>query len=353
MRAAGVLFNNGAGSGTGGYLEQQIQYCTTPDGVRLAFAVTGEGTPFVRVSQWMSHLDHEIQSPVRRTFIIALTQRHKLVRYDARGNGLSQREVAEISFERWVSDLETIVDATGIERFALFGASQGAGIAIQYAVRHPERVTHLIINGGFARGNLFREDPEKEAKLLELSRTLVREGWGSSQETYRQWFTSQFIPGATAEEFHWFNELQRVSATPDIAERYLVEAAKINVAELLPKVKTPTLVIHSKGDVRVPFALGQEIAAHIPNAKLVPLDSINHMLLPSDPAGRVFFQALTSFLGDPPLKGALPGTQTFRERLDASIKNVEQNWLVKVIIILAAITGCFIFALEAWRLWRH
>jgi len=335
-------------------LDQQIQYCTTPDGVRLAYAVTGNGTPFVRVSPWMSHLEHELQSPVRRNFIIALSLRHKLVRYDARGNGLSQRDVAEISFERWVSDLEAVVDAAGIERLALYGASQGAGIAIQYAVRHPGRVTHLIINGGFARGNLFRGDPEKEAKLLELSRALVREGWGSSQETYRQWFTSQFIPGATAEEFHWFNELQRVGATPEMAERYLIEAAKINVAEILPKVTTPTLVVHSKGDVRVPFALGQEIAVNIPGAKLVLLDSINHMLLPSDPASRVFFQALTSFLGDPPLKGALPGTQTFRQRLDNAIKSVEQNWLVKVIIILAAITGCFIFGLEVWRLlFRH
>lgn len=335
-------------------MDQQIQYCTTLDGVRLAYAVTGEGTPFVRVSPWMSHLEHEQQSPVRRNFIVVLAQHHKLVRYDPRGNGLSQRDVTEISFERWVSDLETVVDAAGIERFALFGASQGAGIAIQYAVRHPERVTHLIINGGFARGNLFRDDPEKEAKLLELSRALVREGWGGSQETYRQWFTSQFIPGATAEEFHWFNELQRVSATPEMAERYLVEAAKINVAEILPKVTTPTLVVHSMGDVRVPFALGQEIAAHIPGAKLVPLDSINHMLLPSDPAGRVFYQELASFLGDPPLKGALPGTQTFRQRLEKTVKGVEQNWLVKVIVILAAITGCFIFGLEVWRLlFRH
>jgi pimeloyl-ACP methyl ester carboxylesterase len=334
-------------------MDQLIQYCTASDGVRLAYSTIGKGTPIVRASHWMTHLEHELMSPVRRSFILGLAHRHSLVRYDARGNGLSQRDVTEISFERWVGDLERIVDSASLDRFALLGMSQGASISIQYAVRHPERVSHLIIYGGFARGSLHSEDLDKQKHRLELARTLVREGWGSDHEEYRQWFTSQFIPGGTAEQFHLFNDLQRVSATPEMAERYLVEVAKINVAALLPNVKTPTLVLHSKGDVRVPFALGQEIAAGIPGAKFIPLNSRNHILLADEPAFRGFFDAVATFLGDPPIKGPLPGMSKAGHRLDSAVKNIEQNWLIKVIVMLAAITGVVIFFMEMWRILRH
>ena len=333
-------------------MDQQIQYCTAADGVRLAYAVIGKGTPIVRASHWMTHLEHELVSPVRRAFILSLAHRHTLVRYDARGNGLSQRNVTEISLDLWVGDLERVVDSAGLDRFVLLGMSQGASISIEYAVRHPERVSHLIICGGFARGNLQREDREKQAQRLELARTLVREGWGSDHEEYRQWFTSQFIPEGTAEQFHLFNDLQRVSAAPEMAERYLVEVAKINVADLLPKLKAPTLVLHATGDVRVPFASGQEIAAGIPGARFVPLESKNHLLLADEPAFRAFFDAVAKFLGDPPIKGPLPGTGESTGRLDRAVKSIEQNWLIKVIVILAAIAGVVIFLLEMWKFWR-
>src|SRR5947209_922032 len=244
-------------------LDQHIQYCTTRDSVRLAYSITGKGSPIVRPSHWLTHLQYDVKSPVFRHLIFALAQRHALVRFDARGEGMSQRDVEDISFERWVEDLECVVNELSLQRFALLGLSQAAAVAIAYAVRHPDRVSHLIIYGGFARGFLHRGETKKQKQLLGLSRRLVREGWGTDHEEYRQWFTSQFIPGGTAEQAHWFNELQRVSATAEVAERHLVASAAINVLDLLPKVTVPNLVLHCRWDARVPFACGEELAAGI------------------------------------------------------------------------------------------
>lgn len=334
-------------------MDQQIQYCTTPDGVRLAYSVTGKGSPIVRPSHWLTHLEYDLKSPVWRHLVLGLSQRHSLVRFDARGEGMSQRDVADISFERWLSDLETVVDKLALEKFVLLGISQSASVAIAYAVRHPERVSHLILYGGFARGFLYQGNPEKQKQLLELSRTMVREGWGSDHDVYRQWFTSQFIPGGTAEQARWFNELERVCASPEMAERHVAASAKINVVDLLPKVTAPTLVLHCRGDLRVPFALGEEMAAGIPGAKFVPLEGKNHLFLADEPAHRAFFDAAAAFIGDPPIKGALPGTIARKEKLEAMVTKIERNWIIKIIIILAAVTGVALFIEEMWRTLHH
>lgn len=284
--------------------------------------------------------------------MLGLSQRHSLVRYDARGEGMSQRDVADVTFERWVSDLETVVEKLALERFTLLGISQSASVAIAYAVRHPERVSQLILYGGFARGVLYQGEPEKQKKLLELNKTMVREGWGSDQDTYRQWFTSQFIPGGTAEQARWFNELERVCATPEGAERHLIAGAGINVVDLLPKVKAPTLVLHCRGDIRVPFSNGEELAAGIPGAKFVPLEGKNHLFLADEPAHRGFVDAVAAFLGDPPIKGPLPGTKNLQERLETAVAGIEKNWVVKIVVILAAITGIIIFGVEVWHMLR-
>ncbi len=331
---------------------QQIQYCTTADGVRLAYSVMGKGTPIVRAAHWLTHLEYDLKSPVWRHFVLGLAHRHTLVRYDARGEGLSQRDVDEISFDKWLTDLETVVDAAKLDKFILLGVSQGASVSIAYAVRHPERVSHLILHGGFARGFLYAGDPEKQAQTLELTRAIVREGWGREEDAYRQWFTSQFIPEATIEQARWFNELERVSATPDVAERHLVASAKINVSDLLPQVRTPTLVTHARGDLRILFWRGQELAVGIPGAKFVPLEGRNHLFLANEPAHRAFFDALASFLGDPPMRGALPGSSSLMERLEGAIRKLEQNWFIKIVAILAAITGLLIFFVEIWQMWR-
>jgi len=266
---------------------------------------------------------------------------------------MSQRGVADITFERWVNDLETVVDKLALEKFTLFGVSQSASVAIAYAVRHPERVSHLIVYGGFARGFLQQGDPEKQKQLFELTRAMVREGWGSDHDTYRQWFTSQFIPGGTAEQARWFNELERMCATPEMAERHMVASAGIDVADLLPKIRVPTLVLHCRGDLRVPFSFGEEIAAGIPGAKFVPLEGKNHLFLADEPAHRGFFDAVAAFLGDPPIRGSLPGTRSRKERFESAVTNIEKNWIIKIVIIVAAITGVVIFGLEVWRMMRH
>ena len=308
-------------------------------------------TPIVRACQWLTHLEYDLKYPVYRHLILGLAHRHSVIRYDGRGIGLSQRQVMEFSFKRWIC--ECVVDALSLQRFVLFGMSQGAPISIQYAVRHPERVTHLIICGGFARGFLHRDDVDHEKQSLELSRALIRQGWGSDKEAYRQWFTSHLIPEATAEQSRCFNEAEHASATPEMAEKFLDVVADIDVVGLLPNVKMPTLILHCRDDALVPFSLGQELASRIPGAKFVPLEGRNHIILANDPAHRSFLNAVFSFLGDPPIKGVLPGGEKSKDRLENIVKSVEQNWFIKLIAILAAIAGVLLFAEEVWRILRR
>jgi pimeloyl-ACP methyl ester carboxylesterase len=320
-------------------MKQQIQYCTTADGVRIAFAMTGEGTPIIRTAHWLTHLQHDFTSPVWKHVMLGLAQNHRLVRYDPRGEGMSQREVAEISFEGWMRDLEAVAEATGFPRFALFGCSQGAVPAIAYAVRHPERVSHLILYGGFARGRLKRGRTKEEQKDLDLATALIRQGWGRPHPAHRQWFASTFLPEGSADQYRWFNTLQKVSASPDVAARHLVASAEMDVSALLPKVKVPTLVLHCRDDCVAPFELGEELAASIPGARLVPLDGENHLFLADSPAHRDFLHAVYDFLGDPPPRGHLPGTRSFWERLDHRIRSTEQNWLIKAALLIGAAIG--------------
>src|SRR5262249_17631030 len=235
-------------------MQQHIQYCTTPDSVRLAFSIIGKGSPMVRTPHWFAHLQHDLESPVFRHMLVGRARQHSLLRYDARGIGLSQRDNMEISFDKWVSDLETIVDCAKLDRFILFGLSQAAAQAIAYAAHHPDRLTHLILYGGFTRGLLHRENGEKQKEALELACALVRNGWGGDEESYRQFFTSQFIPDANKELQHSLNEMQRLAATPQMAERFVRAIADINVAGELPKIKTTTLGLHATRDLRSPHS---------------------------------------------------------------------------------------------------
>lgn len=332
-------------------VQSDAQYCVTPDGVRLAYCVMGNGMPLVRTPHWFAHLDNDLKSPIFRYQILSMSHRHRLLRYDGRGLGLSQRDVPPLTFEQIVQDFETVVDRAGFERFALVGLSQGGATAITYASRHPERVSHLILFGAFARGALHRDDAERQK--FEIGRSLILQGWGSDEDSYREFFTSAFIPDGTIDDHRSLNHIQRVSAEPKVAAEIFDVNANINVVDLLPTVKVPTLVMHPRGDLRVPFSLGQEIAAGIPNSKFVPLDTRNHMLLPNEPAARQFFETFSAFLGDAPFRGALPGTARAVDRVEATVAAVERNWFIKVIIILAAITGVVIFFMEMWKLAAH
>jgi pimeloyl-ACP methyl ester carboxylesterase/DNA-binding CsgD family transcriptional regulator len=276
--------------------KQQIRFCTGHDGVRIAYATSGLGPPLIKAANWLSHLEFDVGSPVWSHLLIELSRQHTLIRYDERGCGLSDRDVADPSFDAWLRDLETVVDAAQIERFPLLGISQGASIAVAYAVRHPQRVSHLILHGGYARGRLKRNPTPQQREEAELMNRLAEIGWGQQNPAFRQFFTTQYIPGGTAEQHHWFNELERVSTSAANAARFMREFNEIDVVQLLPRVSCPTLVLHSSRDVRVPFDEGRLIAGRIPEARFVPLESENHLLLESEPAWHRWADEVRAFL---------------------------------------------------------
>ena len=275
---------------------QEIRFCVTGDGVRIAWASVGSGYPLLKAANWLNHLEYERESPVWRHWITELTKYHRFVRYDERGNGLSDWEVKEISLKAWVQDLETVVDAAGLERFALMGISQGGAPAITYAVRHPERVSHLILIGAYSRGWEYRENPEA-LNARHAFETLVRLDWGSKNPAFAFDFARLYMPQeATFEHQRWFNDLQHVSASPENAARIMEACDKIDVRALLRLVSVPTIVFHSDGDRAVPPEEGRILAAEIPNARFVPLPSANHLLLADELAWRVFLEHLGTFL---------------------------------------------------------
>jgi pimeloyl-ACP methyl ester carboxylesterase/DNA-binding CsgD family transcriptional regulator len=281
---------------------QQIRFCTARDGVRLAYATSGKGPVLLRVGSFINHLEFDWDSPVWRPWLSQLSRQYTLVRYDARACGLSDREVAEISFDAWVSDMETVADAAGLQRFALLGMSQGVSISVAYAVRHPERVSHLVLYGGFTRGRLKWSGNAMQPEEAETMVRLVELGWGKDNAAFRQFFTTQFIPGGSPEQHSWFNELERVSISPADAARFLRVTNQLDVDELAPRVSCPTLVLHANHDARVPFDEGRRIASMIPGARFVPLDSRNHVLLEHEPAWQQWLEEVRAFL-----PGASPG----------------------------------------------
>jgi DNA-binding SARP family transcriptional activator/pimeloyl-ACP methyl ester carboxylesterase len=277
-------------------LRQTVQICTAQDGVRIAYAQVGAGPPLVKAANWLNHLEFDFASPVWRHWIEALSRDHQFLRYDERGTGLSDWDAFDISFDAFVRDLETVVDAAGLDRFPLLGVSQGCAISIAYAVRHPERVSRLILYGGYAKGWLHQDDPAELARRNALS-TLVLEGWGQENPVFRQIFTSLFIPEADAEQTQWFNDLQRITTSPQNAHQLVKRFGEIDVRHLLKDVRAPTLVLHARGDARVKFTEGQELASGIPDARFVPLESRNHVLLGNEPAWPVFLDEVRHFLG--------------------------------------------------------
>jgi pimeloyl-ACP methyl ester carboxylesterase len=276
-------------------LRQDIHFCTSADGVRIAYAEVGRGAPLVRTGHWLTHLEYDWHSPVWSPFLHALAADHRLIRYDARGNGLSDWEVAQFTFEAFVDDLESVIDATGLDRFALLGVSQGAAVSVAYAVRHPERVSHLILYGGFSRGIRRRGTPE-QIEQADALLTLMRHGWGQENPAFRQIFTTRFLPGATSEQVQWFNDLQRKTTLPENAVRFRKAVDEINITDLLPRVSVPTLVLHLRDDAAMPFEEGRKLAAAIPGASFVALEGRNHIILEGDPGWSRFLDEIKSFL---------------------------------------------------------
>ena len=276
-------------------VEQEIRFCSTPDGIGIAYATVGKGPPLVKTANFLSHLEFEWESPVWRHLLRELSNGHSLVRYDARGSGLSDRRIDDFTVETHVGDLEAVIDAVGHPRFDLFAVSQGCSIAITYAVRHPERVSRLVLMGGYAEGWRIRGSP-RTVQNLEAMITLIREGWGQANPAFRQMVTTLFLPDGTVEQLDWFNELERISATPDNAARMFEEYGNIDVTELLPLVSVPTLVLHSRGDAIASHKAGRELASKIPGARLVSLESKNHLILEHEPAWPRFRDEIRRFL---------------------------------------------------------
>lgn len=248
----------------------------------------------VKAGNWLSHLEYDWDNPVWRPFLLKLSKNHRLIRYDPRGTGLSDWDVADISLDAWANDLATVVDAAGVEHFPLFGLSQGCAVSIAYAVRHPERVSHLILCGGFALGG-HRRSPEESERRAALE-TLMRFQWGADNPAIRQIFTTLLLPGANKEQADTFNELQQRTTSVDCAARYFKTVGMIDVTGLLPQVSVPTLVLHAREDAMAPFEAGRQMAAGISGARFVALQSKNHVPLEQDPATHRLFEELELFL---------------------------------------------------------
>jgi pimeloyl-ACP methyl ester carboxylesterase/DNA-binding CsgD family transcriptional regulator len=276
---------------------QSIRFCTTPEGVRIAFATSGNGPPLVKAANWLSHLEFDWNSPVWRHWLGELSRYHTLVRYDQRGCGLSDWDVDDFSLDAWVRDLETVVDTLGLEKFPLLGLSRGGVVAMAYAARHPEKVSRLVLYGSYVLGRYARSKSEQQRGEAEALLSLMATGWGRDNPAFRQLFTTLFMPEATPEQAQWFNDLQRLSTSPENAVRMSRASYSFDHSELASAVRVPTLVLHGREDAVVPFEQGRQLAALIPGARFVALESKNHILLEDEPAWERFLSEVRAFLG--------------------------------------------------------
>jgi pimeloyl-ACP methyl ester carboxylesterase/DNA-binding CsgD family transcriptional regulator len=276
--------------------QQKVYFTNSFDGTRIAYAISGNGPPLVKVATFMSHLEYDWGSPIWRHWLEEFSREHTLIRYDERGNGLSDWDVADVSFEAWVRDLEAVVHAAGLERFPLFANSQGGTVAVAYTVRNPGKVSRLILYGAYARGWLNRDLTEQQIEEEKLIINLMRVGWGRENPAFRQVFATQLRPTATTEELRAFDEQMRISTSAENAARLESEMHRTDVRSLAPLVTVPTLVIHPREDAGVPFEEGRLLASLIPNAQFVVLESKNHLLTANEPAWSKFVAAFRSFL---------------------------------------------------------
>ncbi len=278
-------------------LHQEIRFCKAADGVQIAYGCVGDGPPLVKAANWLNHLEFDWESPVWRHMFRAFSSGRCFIRYDARGNGLSDWNTRDFSFDAMVADLEAVIDALGLEQFPLLGISQGCAICIEYAVRYPKKVSKLILYGGYARGwrlSGIRNFIEQTEAMI----TLTEIGWGQDNPAFRQMFTSQFMPDAPIENQQWFNELQRMTTSPKNAARLLRALGDVDVRDRLGEVKAPTLVMHASHDMRVPFDAGRELAGGISGARFAALDTKNHLIPESDPAWPQMLSVMEKFLAE-------------------------------------------------------
>lgn len=280
-----------------GLRRQNINFCKSSDDVRIAYATVGEGPPIVKAANWLNHLELDWDSPLWGDMFQALARERSFIRYDERGNGLSDWNVGEISQRMFVRDLEAVVDELRLERFPLLGISQGCAVSIEYAVRYPERVSALILISGYASGwriGASTEEQERREAVL----TLTRHGWGANNPAYRHIFSHTFMPDAKPEELDWFDDFQRQTTSPENAVKFQNAFGDIDVRDMLAKIDVPTIIFHSRHDQRILLEQGRELAIGIPNARFVPLESKNHILLGHEPAWHTCMAEMQRFLAE-------------------------------------------------------
>jgi pimeloyl-ACP methyl ester carboxylesterase/DNA-binding winged helix-turn-helix (wHTH) protein len=277
---------------------QEIRFCRSPDGTRLAYATAGSGPPLVKAANWLNHLEYDWESPVWRHWWIDLSRHYTLTRYDERGCGLSDWNTERFDLDAWVADLETVVDEAGVERFDLLGISQGGAVATTYAATHPDRVRRLVLYGTYTRGRKARAASTEQIAEADLQIELARVGWGRADPSFRRVFAMQFMPSAGYEMWDQFAELQRRTTSPENAVRFMAGYAHLDVSDVAADVKVPTLVMHARDDRRVPLEESRRLAAMIPDCRFVTLESANHILLADEPAWPRFLSELHAFLDD-------------------------------------------------------
>ncbi|WP_084124872.1 alpha/beta fold hydrolase [Demequina sp. NBRC 110054] len=277
-------------------LPQRIEFCSAADGTRIAYATVGAGPVLLKAANWITHLDLEWESPVWSHWLHGLARDRTLVRYDERGCGMSDHAARSNTFDDWVSDLETVVEASGLERFPLLGVSQGGAVALAYAVRHPERVSRLILAGAYAQGRRVRARTQEERAEADLDLDLARVGWEQEDATFMRVFASQFLPHGSVAEWDDFTRFQQRTCPGENAVAFLEEFGRIDVTALVPKVSCPTLILHSRDDRRVPVSQATQLASLIPDSRLVLLDSASHLIGESEPAWQEFLDHIDGFL---------------------------------------------------------
>lgn len=278
-------------------LSQSIRFCNSADGTRIAMASCGDGPVILRAAHWLSHVDYDLESPVWRPWLHALSTGNRFVRYDPRGCGLSDRHVVDLSVAAWHEDLEAVAASIEEPRFVLLGLSQGGALAIAYALKHPERVSHLVLVNAYGQGARTRAKTDAERLEAETLVNLIRIGWGRDNPAFCHFFTNLFIPDGKPEQHRWWGDLERETATAEVAAQLLWQMQGIDVMEAAARLSIPTLIAHSRGDMRVPFEEGCRLAATIPGARFLPLESKNHVLLPDEAAWPVFQSEFARFLG--------------------------------------------------------
>lgn len=322
-------------------MKQVIPFCRSADGVRIAYAESGQGPPLIKAANYLTHLEHDWNSPVWHHWLQGLSQTHRLIRYDARGSGLSDWDVDTYSITAWVQDLEAVFKALDVDRAPLLGISQGAAVCIAFAAKHPQRVSRMVLYGGYARGR-FRRDLSRQERLeAESLINLIEVGWGKSNPAFRQLFTTMMIPEADEAQRASMNELTAISATPENAARMERAFYEIDVRREAELVRAPVLVLHAREDATIPLEEGRLLTALIPDARFVLLESKNHILLEGEGAWARFRAEMRSFLGAGPAEIARADdvepfpelTKRERETLEVIAQGLDNRQIAERLVI--------------------